>query len=334
MESVIQGSNGGGLDQMVDNLSGLFEDDAKYGNAVENLKATIANIRHISEALDSSIGDHPEDVGSIISNFRDMSDYAKTFTKDLADITQTRKEDLKVALGKFREISEKLDAILTKIDKGEGTIGALVSDKKTADDVKAAVASIKETASSAQYILGRVNKINTYWNYRYRYSTQDSESRSDVGITFVPRPGKFYSVGATNVGQMPDDEKHTKYERVNRITAVMGGDWGPWTGYAGAIRSRGGVGLNFRPLFKLKKWDRRVELQWEGADFARDVVINGERFDKPWMAVGVRFALTRWLSIGVREEDILERPDFQTSANINLLDRDFAYLLGLTSLAR
>lgn len=332
--TVIPGVGSAGMEQMFSKISSLFDDDPKYGNAIDNLKATIANFRHISDSLDGAVGGRAEDLSLIVSNIKELSESAKNFSKDLSDITSTRKEDVKIALANFRDISEKLNAIMTKIEKGEGTIGALVSDKKTEEDVKAAVSSIKDTAAQASDILGRVTRINTYWNFRYRYDTRASEGKTDMGLTFVPKPGKYYSIGVTNLGEVPPDEKHTQYERKNRFTATLGGDYGPFTGYAGAIRSRGGVGLNFRPLWKSRNLGRRVELQSEMSDFSRDDVVNGEAINKPYLALGAHVALAKWLWVGVREEDILSHSSFQVYTNIVLLDRDLAYLLGLGALSR
>jgi hypothetical protein len=45
-------------------------------------------------------------------------------------------------------------------------------------------------------------------------------------------------------------------------------------------------------------------------------------------------AITRWLWVGVRAEDILERPAIMGYTNIVFRDEDLAYLLGFASVAR
>lgn len=324
--SVIRGASSESLNQMISKLSKLFEDDPKHGNAVDNLRASLANIRKTTEALGNSIGERENEMTEIIVNIRDI-------TRDLSDVVSTRKEDLKVALLKFREISEKLDTILGKIDRGEGTIGALVSDKKMEGEVREAVTSLKDTAASAKNVLARFTVVRSYWSYRYRYDFADDESRSDLSIKLVPRKGKFYAVGVTNIGEVPDNEKTTQYERKNRITAVIGGDWGPFTGYAGAIRSDGGIGLDFRPLWFTDKWKNRVELTAEAADFNRDRVVRGNHLDTTWVSVGAKLALNRWLWVGARAEDLFERTAVMSNVNVIFEDKDFAYLLGLASAA-
>jgi len=332
--SIIRGVDGQSLNEMISRLSGLFDDDEKYGNIVTNLKETVANIRNVSRSLNTAMGDHAVELEQIVMNVRDLTASAKTFTAHLAEISTERKEDFKVAIEKFRGVGEKLDALLAKISKGEGVMGALVSDDKAGADMKEAVASIKDTANSAKKVLGRFTNINVYWNFRYRYDFRDSESKPDLGLTFVPRPGKFYSIGVSNIGDTVSDEKHNAFERKNRINAVIGQDFGPFTGYAGAIRSDGGFGLNFRPLFFLPKWNRRLEINAEAADFKRDRIVKGEKLDKAWVAAGAHLAVTRWLWIGARAEDLLEHTAFMAYTNIVFRDEDLSYFFGFASLAR
>lgn len=332
--STIKGESAASLNQMISKISGLFEEDPQYGSAVDNLKATLANIRQVSDTLAAALGNHPKDIESIVQNIKELTENAKVFTAHLREISTEKKDDVKIALTKFKEIGEKLDDILGKIHRGEGTIGALVSDEKTANDVKEAVASIKDTAAGAKKVIGRFTMINTYWNYRYRYDFKDEEGKSDLGITFVPRPGKYYAIGVTNLGEPIANEKHLVYERKNRITAVMGADFGPFTGFAGAIRSDAGVGLNFRPLWKNPKWGRRLELTSEAADFNRDRVVNGEKLNKAWVSVGAHVAVQKWLWLGVRAEDVLERAAVMAYTNVIFRDEDLAYLLGFASFAK
>lgn len=332
--ATIRGEDGKSINEMVSKLSTLFEDDEQYGNAVKNLKATLANIRNVSESLNQALGQHGQELEEIVLNVRDLTQSIKVFSRHLEEISTERKDDVKVTLERFRGVSEKLDALLAKLSRGEGTLGTLIADDKAGQEVKEAITSIKDTAASAKKVLGRFAMINTYWNYRMRYDFRDSEARSDAGITIVPRSGKFYAVGVTNIGESISDEKNRAYERKNRITAVMGADWGAFTGYAGAIRSDGGVGLNFRPLWFSPKWNRRLELTAEAMDFSRDRVVNGDKLDRAFVALGGHFAVQRWLWIGARVEDVLERAAFMAYTNIVFRDEDLAYLLGFASVAR
>lgn len=332
--STIKGVEAVGLNQMIEKLGGLFDPDPKYGNSVDNLKETIANIRNVSRALNQAMGNHAQEMEEIVMNVRDLTASIKVVSAHLEDITTHSKEDVKVAIEKFRGVGEKLDALLAKVSNGEGAIGALMNDKATEANVKEAVASIKDTANEAKEVLGRFTRINVYWDYRQRYDFRDNQSRGDLAIKFVPRPGKFYALGVTNLGEVPEDEKHTQYERKNRFVGVIGQDFGPFTGYAGAIRSRGGAGLNFRPLFFLPKWNRRFEIGGEIMDPKRDYYVKGHHFDQAFVDLSAHVAVTKWLWLGVRAEDILERAAFQSYLNIIFRDQDLPYFFGFAALSR
>ncbi len=331
-DAVIEGSEAGGLQAIADKLSKLFEKNDKYGDSIENLQASIANIRHVTDALNVAMGNHAAEMEQIVMNVRDLTASAKAFTADIQEITGERKGDVKIALEKFRSVSERLDAILAKVQEGKGAIGALINDEKTGEEVKEAVTSIKDTAASAKKVFGRFTAFNTYWDFRYRYDTRDDEGKFDAGIRIEPKPGKFYAFGATNIGQTVNDEKHVVYERKNRFTAVMGHDYGPFTGYAGAIRSSGGAGLSFRPLTN-PKVARRLELNVEAYDFNRDRVVRGNRIRGANLDIGGHVAITRWFWLGARAEDVLHHSAFMAYTNVVFRDEDLAYLLGFASVA-
>lgn len=334
-KSTIRGTDGGSLNQMISKLGSLFEDDGKNGNVVDNFKESMANIRNVTRALNIAMGNHAAEMEEIVMNVRDLTASLKVFSADLKEISTERKEDFKVAIEKFRGVGEKLDELLAKVSRGEGTIGALMTDKKTEADVKEAVASIKDTAVSAKNLLGKFTRLNVYWNYRYRYDAEDDEGRNDLSIKFVPRPGKFYAFGATNLNtKNVNDEEHTLYERQNRITAVMGQDWGPFTGFVGAVQSRGGGGINFRPFYKFPKLDKRFEITSEISDPKRDRTVQGRHLDTPLVNLGAHVAVTNWLWVGARAQDVYERTSFQSYMNIIFRDQDIASLFGLASVAR
>ncbi len=327
-KSAIRGVEGASLNQMIAKLGSLFEEDEKHGDAVGNFKETMANIRNISRALNQAMGQHGTEMEEIVMNVRDLTASIKAFSADLEDISGDKKEDIKVMIEKFRGVGEKLDILLAKVNRGEGAIGALLNDKETEKDVK-------ETVSSAKKLLGGFTRMNVYWNYRYRYDSVDDEGRNDLSLKLVPRPGKFYAFGATNINTKDvNDEEHTLFERQNRISAVIGSDFGPFTGYVGALYSRGGGGINFRPFFMYPKLNRRIELNAELSDPKRDRMVQGRHLDTPLVNAGAHVAITNWLWVGARAQDIYERASFQTYMNIIFRDADIASLFGLASVAR
>jgi hypothetical protein len=87
-------------------------------------------------------------------------------------------------------------------------------------------------------------------------------------------------------------------------------------------------------LYFLPEWNRRFELSAEVSDVSRDRVVQGRHLDKAFAAAGAHLAVTKWLWLGARVEDIFERSSFQAYLNIIFRDQDLGYIFGLASVAR
>jgi hypothetical protein len=221
------------------------------------------------------------------------------------------------------------------VQNGDGILGKLVGDEEMGKELKQAVTSVRDAAKDAQSVMGRIARTEVYWDYNQRYDFEDARSRIDIGLKFVPKPGssKFYFVGGNNLGARRDRrDAGNDIERRNTVTALMGRDWGPITGYAGVIRSAGGVGGRFRPIPK----SDRVEIQADAYDFGRDEVVQGVKMEGPIYNVGARVKLLQvpsvWLGLGV--EDAAERKNVNASVRIQFRDEDIAMLLGLAGMSR
>jgi phospholipid/cholesterol/gamma-HCH transport system substrate-binding protein len=335
-KDTIEGESGYTFDDVMKELRTFFKDDGKTGSLADNFKVTVANLRHVSEALDKALGQQDQKLSEIVANVRDLSAHAKHISMNLDEITTDHKMDMGVALEKIRSITERMDELLAKVQRGEGTVGKLISDEQMGNDLKSAFTEVKKAATDASRVLGRIAMIDVYWDYRQRYDFEDDKWRADLGLRIVPRPGKFYFIEGNNLGKREDRTvAGNDLEKKDTVTAVMGRDFGPLTLYGGVIRSAGGAGVNFRPLFALPKWNRRFELEGEAYDFPRDEVIQGVRYNSPVYNAGARVNVADpWLWVGGQVEDIAERKNFNANVNVTFKDEDISYLLGLVGLAR
>ena len=314
------------FDEWMERLSDVFKPSDKYGDPVENVKATLANLRDSTDVLKKELKENQGAIDSIIKN-------TKQVMADLREVTQASKENVKIALANFKSITSRADALLKQIQEGKGTIGALMTDEKTSSDVKETVTSLKQTAKDAESLFNRVRRISVYWDYRQRYDFAAHRAHGDLGLNIVPRPGKFYFVGVDNLGNPEDRNKPgNDLEYHNTLTAVMGRDFGPFTLYAGVIRAQGGIGGAFRPFWMNPAWDKRVEIQAEAFDFGRNETVQGEHFAKPQYNAGVRVGILRWLYAGIGLEDIAAGNHVVGNVEVQLKDDDIAYLFGMASL--
>ena len=102
--------------------------------------------------------------------------------------------------------------------------------------------------------------------------------------------------------------------------------------YAGALRGTGGLGVKYSPLHYDPKWSR-LRFLLEASEFSRRRVIRGRDFDKPRYDAGLEFEASRYISAGVRVNDLLEVKRVNYTARVMFEDKDIAYLLGLASLS-
>jgi hypothetical protein len=221
-----------------------------------------------------------------------------------------------------------MNNVLAKIDGGEGAIGKLVTDQQMGQDLKDTFVQLRETSKQANNVLRRLNLIETQWDYHLRRDMKYNVSRYDLGLRIIPRPGKMYYIGGSNLGIADNDVLSHDPEEMNTIDFLIGQQFGPALVYGGVIRSRGGVGTRVRPLWKWDPW-RRLEVNVDAYSFTREVPIA-----KPKINTGVRVELTNWAYVGAQWEDLYYASSLNTYFNLILRDDDIAYILGLVGLAK
>lgn len=302
------------LDTLVSTFSGPEMKDLG-----KNLAKTVSNLRDVTDTLRAALYNQEDKVSDIVDNIH-------SFTGNLSEITADSKENIIKAAKEIRNISERLDRVMAKIEKGEGTIGKLVADDEMGNDLKHTFTDLKETSKEARRVLKRINLIETSWNYNLRYDSKYQFYRYDVGLRVVPAADKYYYAGASNAGEKAE----SLYDPEQRLTIdfLIGKRFGPVTVYAGALRSKGGAGVAVHPLWKWEPW-RKLEIKAEGYNFARVDPVS-----KPKINVGGKFPITRWASVGAQLDDVYYESNLNTSVSLEFKDDDIAFVLGLVGLAR
>lgn len=341
----IYGAKSKSLSDLIEKLDELIGGKDGKGGIGNDLKATMANLRSVTESLNYGIGMQREEVRGIVQNLHEFTGDLKGVAADIHEITESKKADIQMAIEKLRSVLERTDEVLAKVQRGEGSIGKLLADKEMGEEVKKTVSNLKDTSESAKEVLGRFTKIRSFWEFQMRAVPAADSFRVDGGIRLQPRDHKYYYLGVSNAGDRKDEFKNEgDYEEKTTINAVLGKDFGPVTVEVGAIRSAGGVGLRYYPF---KPWVERkrvnlaledVELNAYAFDFGRDEIrgrLGRERQLKgPQYNVGFKYGLTRWLKVGANVEDITEVRQYNVATHLVFEDRDLAYLFGFVSFAR
>ncbi len=277
--------------------------------------------------------------GSLTSNLRDTVANVRELTANLNDLIETSKPKLEKAMDRTDEITQKLDDLLGKSNQmmaslatDKGTVGALLHDPKVRDDVKQTIADVKEAAGTAKDVFSRITQFRVFWNYDWRYDSLARTSHADIGLKIYPREGRYYYVGGSNLANLNDAPRGSKpdYTQPNRVDALLGWELGPFDMAAGVIRSGGGGRLTVTP-FKGDPFWGRFSLTAQAYDFGRNRTINAKVFDKPAYDAGFLTAISRFVGLGARIEDIAIAKRVMAWANIHFEDKDIAYMFGMAT---
>lgn len=336
----IMGEDALSLDELMERVAKSLDSFTGDGKLGENLNATVANLRNITDSLNVAVGQQRKALINIVQNVEGFSAYAKSVAAHLDDVLSHSKEEIKVAIHNLKETLDKTNTMLDKVQRGEGVLGTLIADKKAGEDVKETVSNLKHTSESAKEVLARFTKVRAFWIVQGRRDFRASVYRGDVGLRLEPRPNKFYEIMGQNLGTSGSTASSSEdFERQNTITALLGRHWGTpygnFTGALGVIKSRAGVEGRYRPFQDTDiPLANRLEFIAQGSDFGRDAVINSRHFDEPNYAAGARMKVNRWMTAGIQAEDIAETSHLHGVVNVSFEDKDIAYLLGFVSFAR
>ncbi len=301
--------------------------DRAMARAVNSLEALVGDIR--------GNGGLARDLNAILKNLREVT----ANVNELVSATQPHAEKI---MERADSITAKLDAILTKTDaivskinNGEGVAGALVSDTKMKDNVSAAVTNLRDASASAKDALGRISGFRTYLVWDYNYEPLARSSKNNFGVKISPRPGRYYYLGGANMVNTKDKARGTDYEVRNTVDAQLGWEFGAFDLYAGVVRGSGGSGVRWKPFYNNSKWDR-ISVLAEASEFTRNRVIkrgaSSRHFNDPRYDVGVDVTVNKYISAGVRLNDMAETRRVNYTTRLIFEDKDIAYLFGFATL--
>jgi phospholipid/cholesterol/gamma-HCH transport system substrate-binding protein len=159
---LITGLRTGGLDELTSKGSQMMDtlnSDVlkKVSEALDEIKITTANLNEklLSEKNLKNVEDTFANLKTTTEDFSKTArslDLMVNRTQEVVDSAKgTMKTidgaagDLRLALGDFRKTSESARSLLNKATTGDGALGTLVSDKKTADDLKALISNMRRS---------------------------------------------------------------------------------------------------------------------------------------------------------------------------------------------
>lgn len=240
------------LKDVSNNLKEAVSDD---GTNKHILGRIVQNIEKLTGDLSEMTSNNKQQIGEIVDQVHDITSTMDDLLNDESD--KGFKKTWKNAMVRIDSSLKNIDDITSKINKGEGTIGRLISDEQTSEDVSSAIEGISGLVDSA-------NKISTGIDFNSYYLTEVGAAKTAIGITIQPGLDRFYYLGIitdpagvvdiTNYKTTPaggattDVTSVVTYKSKTKLTALFGKNFFNWTLRGGLIEDKGGLGVDYHML--------------------------------------------------------------------------------------
>jgi len=173
------------IGRIIKNIEGLTEDLREIAdNKKDKLEATIDNIHNISKTINEFVNDESDD--GFKTNWKKMAK----------------------SLGRVDSILKNIDEVTAKVNQGKGTIGKLINDETTVEELNHAISGVNNMLDTA-------NKFQISVDYHSEFLAGGNFTKSYVGINIQPGPDRYYLI------QVIDDPKGA-FDRTDTQTTTNG----------------------------------------------------------------------------------------------------------------
>ncbi len=326
------------LGQTTEIIKELLQSDQPKGA----LGQIVVNLRDLTGRMNEVVGHNQDRINSILANM-------DGFSRDLNEITGENKDqihailvalnDVAVAMkgaigpeGSVNRAAERIDQtvaslqkIVEKVERGEGTVGKLINDETTVDNLNTALEGVNET-------LGMYNRIQLGIRYRGEYLLSDERFQHLIGFKVAPAPDRFLlfevvdaPAGETQVvdtvvtsnGNVISSTQTVQTDDRLLFSLMLGKRFWDLTFRAGLVRNEGGIGLDYHLL------KDKLLVSFEAFDFSR---VN----DRARLRGYGTFILYKHLILTGGVDDMITRTGRRNAffgAGLQFSDNDFKALI-------
>lgn len=159
-------------DTLLVNLNKIVADESEDGlqHAIAELNATMKSFKAVAESVDVMIKMNDDKLASVLTN-------VDSITKDLSVITNDLKSvKLSQTVAELDKTLASVNAIMSQIDNGEGTIGKLLKDEGLYENLEAASKEMEELIRDIKLHPARYRRILSKKEIPYKPPTEESEN--------------------------------------------------------------------------------------------------------------------------------------------------------------
>jgi len=164
----------------------------------------LSNLMDASSALNRIITQNDERLNLMIANLGEASAEMRNTFSTLNNIMEKidRGEGTIGQLVENRDTFDNLNQTLaslrditSKINKGDGSLGKLVNDEDTVDNLNASLKSIEKSMDGIDRYVTKSEQFKTFLSYRGEYLFDGGDGKGYFDLTIRPKEDKFYVLG-------------------------------------------------------------------------------------------------------------------------------------------
>jgi phospholipid/cholesterol/gamma-HCH transport system substrate-binding protein len=249
---LVAASGKGGMDDIMSDVSRVTKSlnelletlnkATKTGDDTTSIGRIVGNIEKITADLKDVTGENKDKVREILDRIKSVAQNIDTYVN--AD-----------SLAKLDHSLKNIDDITTKINKGEGTLGRLINDDQTVEELNTAITSVNN-------FLGGAEKMELSLDFHSEFMTSD-QNKSYLGIKIQPGLDRYYELDviSNTIGVKTQEVdtavqdgvsstvSYTKvYKNSFEITGLFAKNFYDFTLKGGIIENYGGVAVDYFPF--------------------------------------------------------------------------------------
>lgn len=257
---------GGSLKETVDVLK---ESVSKDGNRDHVLGRIVLNIEKLTADLADMTSVNREKINDIVDQVHSVTATLDEILNDETD--EGFKAQFKRAMARLDSSLKNVDEIAQKINNGEGTIGKLVNDESTVEELNTAIDGVNNFLDTA-------SKTQTALDFRTEFLGDLGLTKTSVGVRIQPGLDRYYLLGivddpagvvktidttTTGGGVSTSISEQKTYKNEFKFNVQFAKNFYDFTVRGGLIESSGGLGFDYT------FWRQRLKMTLEAFQFSR-----------------------------------------------------------------
>jgi phospholipid/cholesterol/gamma-HCH transport system substrate-binding protein len=275
-------------DNLKEVAKNLKEATSGQGTRDHVLGRIVQNIEKLTGDLASMTSENKDKIGQIVDQVSSISNTLDELINDESD--DGFRSVWKKSMARIDSTLKNVDEISQKINKGEGTIGRLINDEDTVEQLNTALDGVNGFLDTA-------GKTSASLDFNAYYLGSVGATKTNVGVKLQPGLDRYYYLGivddpagvvettetkTTQSGSTSEISETKTYKSKVKFNVQFAKNFYDFTVRGGLIESAGGVGFDYMLLhdklklsleaFEFSKMNLRTQIQYS---FYKGVYVVG-----------------------------------------------------------